>query len=208
MLAICGLFVSLPFWFIFAWAIWLEDKAAIFYFQDRCGEGGKVFKSIKFRSMIPLAEDVLGPLQAKENDPRVTKIGKILRATAMDELPQLLNILKGDMSFVGPRVLRPVEIDSEDNQPKSIWEFAGFKERSRIEPGLTGVAQIFAPRDLPRREKFKYDIWYVNNRNFWLDIKLVILSFFTTFRGKWETRKPRFKNLAKSLHCQILKELP
>lgn len=200
-----GLFFSAPLWFIITILILLEDGRPIFYLQDRTGRGGRIFKGVKFRSMIKTAETGLGPIQAREHDARVTQIGGILRVTAMDELPQLWNIFKGDMSFVGPRALRPIEIDTEDGQPKSVWEFEGFGERSSIRPGLTGVAQILAPRDIPRSEKFKYDIWYVKNRNFWLDIRIIILSFFITFMGKWEIREERFKTLTQRLNYQISK---
>ncbi len=201
LLALAGLLVSLPLWFIFGLAVWLGDRGEIFYFQERVGKDGKIFKSVKFRSMVSKAEETSGPIQSGEHDRRVTKIGKLLRATAMDELPQLWNILKGQMSFVGPRALRPFEIDGPDNQPKSIKEFAGFEQRCRIRPGLTGTAQILAPRDISRQEKFKYDIWYIGNQNLWLDVKIIILSFFITFKAKWETRQPRFKSL--SLKRQI-----
>ena len=208
LLALVGLLMSLPLWFIFALAIWLEDKGEIFYFQERAGKDGKIFKSVKFRSMVSEAEEISGPIQSHEHDRRVTKLGRILRKTAMDELPQLWNILKAEMSFVGPRALRPFEIDGPDNKPKSIKEFEGFDQRCRIRPGLTGTAQILAPRDISRREKFKYDIWYVNHQSLWLDIKIIILSFFITFMGKWEIRLPRFKSLTKKLYCRITKDLP
>ena len=155
----------------------------------------RVFKGIKFRSMIKGAERDVGPLQAKEDDARVTRLGRVLRATAMDELPQLWNILKGEMSFVGPRALRPIEIDTEDGLPKSVEEFAGFRERCLIRPGLTGIAQILAPRDISGQEKFRYDIWYLQHRNPWLDIRIILISFLITFRAKWETRKERFSAL-------------
>lgn len=207
LLALLGLFISLPLWFIFSLAIWLEDGWPIFYVQERVGKNGKIFKNIKFRSMVRYAEKKVGPVQAKEHDTRVTNIGRLFRATAMDELSGLINILRGDMSFVGPRALRPVEIDSKDGQLRSVWEFEGFKERSLIRPGLTGIAQVLAPRDISRSEKFKYDIWYVKNQNFWLDIKIIILSFLVTFMAKWETRKERFKTLTRGLHSRIVKEI-
>ncbi len=186
-LALVGLFVSLPLWFVFGLIIWLEDRGPVFYSQDRVGKGGMIFRSIKFRSMIFDAEKDLGPVQAKKNDPRITKMGSFLRKTAMDELPQLLNILKGDMSFVGPRALRTVEIESADSScAKTIFQIPGFKKRSSIQPGLTGAAQVFASRSLPREEKFKYDLWYVDNMSFWLDIRLMVKSLFTTFRAKWD----------------------
>jgi len=153
--------------------------------------------------MIVDAEKYFGPLQAQDHDQRVTRIGRLLRNTAMDELPQLINILKGDMSFVGPRALPPVEIEAGDSQPKSVWEFKGFKERSGITPGLTGIAQILAPRDIPRSEKFKYDIWYVKNQSFLLDIYLIFLSFLVTFMGKWETREDRLAFLLKGLKKKV-----
>ena len=186
-LALAGLFISLPLWFIFGLIIWLEDRGQVFYLQERAGKGGKIFRSIKFRSMIFDAEKGLGPVQAKENDPRVTKLGGFLRKTAMDELPQLLNILKGDMSFVGPRALRTMEIESADSSSvKPIFQIPGFKKRSSIRPGLTGAAQVFASRNLAREEKFKYDLWYVDNLGFWLDIRLIVRSVVTTFRAKWD----------------------
>src|SRR4030042_5007913 len=95
-----GIITSLPLWVIFPLAIKIEDREPIFYFQERVGKRGRIFRAIKFRSMIKDAEKHTGPVQAIEHHPRVPKVGRILRATAMDELPQLINILKGDMSFV------------------------------------------------------------------------------------------------------------
>jgi len=182
-----GLIFSFPLWVIFAFSVWLEDRGPIFYVQERAGKDGKIFKSIKFRSMIPQAEKGLGPIPAKLNDPRNTKIGKMLRATAMDELPQLINILKGDMSFVGPRALRPEEGElSDPSKARSIFEIPGFEIRSRVRPGLTGLAQIFASRNLAPKGKFKYDLWYINNMNFRLDIKLIAKSFLVTLKAKWD----------------------
>lgn len=196
-LALSGIFFSFPLWFILGFAVWLEDSGPVLYFQERVGKDGKIFKSLKFRSMLPEAEKDYGPLQALENDQRVTKLGKILRATAMDELPQLWNILKGEMSFVGPRALRPVEQDPYDSLPRSVWEFKGFKERCSVRPGLTGVAQIFAPRDINRNEKIQYDLWYIKNQYFLLDIYLIYISFLITFKGGWELRKSKLPFLFK-----------
>jgi len=191
-LSFIGLVLSSPLWLIFSLIIWLEDRGPIFYYQERVGKEGKIFKGVKFRSMIPDAEKDCGPLQAKENDPRITWVGKFLRAAAMDELPQLLNILKGDMSFVGPRALRPAEIEvrkSPKNNPgNEIESFPNFKLRSSVRPGLTGIAQIYAPRDITRRNKFRYDILYIKKQSLWLDIKLIFLSFWITLKRKWEVR--------------------
>jgi lipopolysaccharide/colanic/teichoic acid biosynthesis glycosyltransferase len=206
-LALFGLFIFSPLWLIFTLTIWLEDKGPVYYTQDRVGKNSKLFKGIKFRSMKSNAEEGVGPIQAKENDPRVTKIGRFLRKTAMDELPQLLNILKGDMSFVGPRALRLVERESRDNVTKSIFDFPDFDLRSKLRPGLTGVAQVFGARDLIRQEKFKYDIWYIRNQNFLLDLYIIILSFFVSLRARWETREDKFRLLGRYLKQKIEKDI-
>ncbi len=139
------------------------------------------------------AEKHTGPVQAVENDPRVTKVGRILRATAMDELPQLWNIFKGDMSFVGPRALRPKEKEVHGNPDEtSIEDIPGYKERLAVRPGLTGIAQIYLPTDALCKEKFRYDLLYIKNQSFLLDLKLIFLSFWITFRGKWESRQKKF----------------
>ena len=183
-----GLVASLPVWVAIAAAIKLEDGGPVFYTQPRVGEGGGVFNVFKFRSMIVDAEAKVGAVQATEDDPRITRIGKLLRATAMDELPQLLNILRGDMSFVGPRALRPGEVEATGSTLVAIDDIPGYRERCRLRPGLTGVAQIYAPRDVPRRHKFRFDRVYARKQSFWLDVRLIALSFWITFRGKWEHR--------------------
>ena len=192
-LSLAGLIVSSPLWILFAFLIWLEDRGSIFYKQERVGKDNRIFKVLKFRSMIKDAEKDIGPVQARENDPRVTKVGRILRATAMDELPQLINILKGDISFVGPRTLRPKESETHDDQDKmEIEKIPGYKERHSITPGLTGLAQIYLPADALRRKKFRYDLLYIKKQSFWLDLKIILLSFWITFKGKWESRKQKF----------------
>jgi len=187
-----GIIGSSPLWILFSIAILLEDGWPIFYFQERVGKNGRMFRALKFRSMLPDAEKKTGPVQAVENDPRVTKVGRILRATAMDELPQLWNILKGDMSFVGPRALRPEELEVKGNpEVLSIEEIPGYRERATVHPGLTGLAQVYLPTDALRRDKFRYDLLYIKNQSFLLDLKLVFLSFWITFRGKWESRQKK-----------------
>lgn len=187
-----GIIGSLPLWILFGLAIILEDGLPVFYLQERVGKEGKIFKGIKFRSMIKDAEKDTGPVQAVENDPRVTKVGRILRATAMDELPQLVNILKGDMSFVGPRALRPKEKEVRGNpDEKEIEKIPGYQERLAVRPGLTGLAQVYLPGEALRSEKFKYDLEYIKNQSFLFDLKLIFLSFWITFRGKWESREKK-----------------
>jgi len=111
----------------------------------------------------------------------------------MDELPQLWNIFRGDMSFVGPRALAASEIEHRGNgKCVALQEIPGYVERHSVVPGLTGVAQIFAARDIPRRQKFRYDLLYARKQSFWLDLRLIAVSFWITFRGKWETRGEKF----------------
>jgi lipopolysaccharide/colanic/teichoic acid biosynthesis glycosyltransferase len=189
LLAGTGLIGSSPLWLLLAAVIKLEDGGPVFYSQERVGEGGRVFRAYKFRSMIPDAERNVGALQAGANDARVTRVGRLMRATAMDELPQLWSIFRGDMSFVGPRALRPGEIEATgDGRFEALEDVPGFEERHSVRPGLTGIAQIYAPRDITRRNKFRYDRLYIGRQSFWLDVRLVALSFWITFRGKWEVR--------------------
>lgn len=192
-LSAAGLVMSLPVWAIAGLAIKLHDGGPVFYGQERVGRDGRVFHAWKFRSMRPDAERAIGAVQAVEDDPRVTPVGRVLRATAMDELPQLWNILRGDMSFVGPRALRPGEIEvGTDGREVALESVPGFSRRCAVRPGLTGVAQIYAPRDVPRRQKFRYDHVYIRRRSFWLDVRLILLSFWITARGSWEARGPKF----------------
>jgi lipopolysaccharide/colanic/teichoic acid biosynthesis glycosyltransferase len=188
-LAGLGLALSSPLWGLLAIVIKVEDGGPVFFSQERSGEGGRVFRVWKFRSMIPDAEKHVGAVQATEGDPRVTRIGRVMRATAMDELPQLWSIFIGDMSFVGPRALRPGEIEVlGDGRLEALEDVPGYAQRARVRPGLTGIAQIYAPRDIPRRHKFRYDRVYVARQSFWLDVGLIATSFWITFRGRWETR--------------------
>ena len=192
-LAFVGLIFSAPLWGVFAALIKVEDGGPVFFTQDRVGLGGRPFDALKFRSMRPDAEALTGAIQASEGDPRVTRIGRFMRATAMDELPQLWNILRGDMSFVGPRALRPGEIEAGANgRLERLEDVPGFEERIKVRPGLTGVAQVYAPRDVPRRQKFRYDRVYVKRASWWLDVRLILLSFWISVLGTWEARGRKY----------------
>jgi len=181
-LALLGILLFLPPALLFALVIKLEDGGPIFHSQERWGRGGRKFKAYKFRTMVPGAHEKWGLKPAEENDGRVTKIGKFLRATAMDELPQLFNILKGDMSFVGPRALATGELSPS---------VPGFQERHQVRPGLTGLAQVYAPRDASLEEKFRYDLEYIRTRSLWKDLQLILLSVWITLRGRWESRQKK-----------------
>jgi lipopolysaccharide/colanic/teichoic acid biosynthesis glycosyltransferase len=149
--------------------------------------------ALKFRSMVADAEEGVGAIQSRQNDPRVTRIGRLMRATAMDELPQLWNIARGDMSFVGPRALRPGEIEVNGRGSiERLEDVPGFERRCAVRPGLTGIAQIYAPRDIVRRRKFRYDRFYIRRQSLWLDVRLILLSFWISFRGTWEARGKKY----------------
>ena len=177
--------VSLPL----ALAIKLEDGGPVFYRQERWGRGGTRFRAYKFRTMVANSDEEFGLTQASENDPRVTKVGQILRAIGLDELPQLINIFRGEMSFVGPRSLAVGEIvKDEKGRVMKYEDIPGFRERLRVRPGLTGLATIYIPKDAPPGLKFRYDLLYIRKQSFWLDIRLIALSFWISFRGRWESR--------------------
>jgi lipopolysaccharide/colanic/teichoic acid biosynthesis glycosyltransferase len=192
-LAGAGLGLSFPLGLVIAALVKLEDGGPVFYTQPRVGRHGVRFRSWKFRSMRADADARFGPRQARPGDTRVTRVGRVLRATAMDELPQLWNILRGDMSFVGPRALMPDEIELGGGGARvAIETVPGYEARHRVRPGLTGIAQIYAARDVPRRQKFRYDLLYIRRRSFALDLRLIALSFWITLRGTWERRGAKF----------------
>jgi lipopolysaccharide/colanic/teichoic acid biosynthesis glycosyltransferase/glycosyltransferase involved in cell wall biosynthesis len=193
LLSSVGLILSAPVWGVIALAVKLHDGGPVFFPQERWGRHQSRFGVLKFRTMIPNAGAAAVSVQATEDDPRITPVGRILRATALDELPQLLNIWKGEMSFVGPRALPINERQGrEEDGDVPDEKIPGFQERLQVRPGLTGVAQIFAPRDVPRRNKFRYDLLYIRRQSFLLDVRLILLSFWITFRGAWERREGKF----------------
>ena len=192
LVASAGLIVLAPVSVLIAIAIKLEDGGPVFFRQERVGRDCAVFIAYKFRSMVVDAERLTGAVQATANDPRVTKVGRMLRATAFDELPQLWNILRGDMSVVGPRPLRPGEADTTvEGIHLPLSAIRGYEQRHRVRPGLTGIAQVYAPRDLPRTGKFRYDLLYQRKTSFCLDLQLIAQSFWITARGRWEDRGPK-----------------
>jgi len=155
-LASLGLLLSAPRWGAIALAITLEDSGPVFFRQERWGRYKRPLQVYKFRTMVPQANPAGVTVQATADDPRITQVGKLLRATALDELPQLLNIWKGEMSFVGPRALPINERQvHEGGAALPDEQIPGFAERLRLRPGLTGIAQIWAMRDIPCRHKFK-----------------------------------------------------
>jgi len=187
-LALVGLIIFMPCITIISLAIYLEDGRPVLFLQDRVGREGKIFKIIKFRSMKKTNAPYLD-VDLLQNDPRVTRVGRFLRATAMDELPQLANILAGQMSFVGPKPLLYSVDDDEKLCYKHLDQVPGYDIRIKALPGLTGIAQIYAPKDASRREKFRFDKIYVNNQSLLLDIKLILISILVTIKAGWESKR-------------------
>lgn len=192
LVAVVGLIIAAPLWVIFSIAIKLEDRGPILFRQERWGKNRTTIKVYKFRTMVPDALEKFGAMQARENDPRVTKVGRLLRVTSLDEIPQLLNIARGDMSWVGPRALPIDEVQVQEQGAIRDEAIPGFEARSRLLPGLTGIAQIFAPRDVPRKKKYQYDAVYSTRSSLWLDIRLIFLSIWITLRARWEARESKF----------------
>lgn len=176
-LAVAVTLIFSPVMLLTAAAIKLEDHGPVFYRQKRCTIDGKVFDIIKFRSMIVDAEKD-GALLCTKEDARITKVGKVIRATRIDELPQIFNILKGEMSFVGPR---PERVENVRQYTEEMPEF-GY--RLRVKGGLTGYAQIFGKYNTSAYDKLRLDLMYIENQSLSLDLKLIMLTFKTMFTAE------------------------
>jgi exopolysaccharide biosynthesis polyprenyl glycosylphosphotransferase len=175
-LSVLMLVVTSPLMLLTALAIKCCDKGKVFYRQTRCTKDGKEFEIIKFRSMVEDAEEDGVAKLAAENDSRITPVGRFIRATRIDELPQLFNILKGEMSFVGPRPERP-EIIKE-----YMEEMPEFAFRTRVKAGLTGFAQIYGKYNTVPYDKLKLDLFYIENFSVWLDVKLILMTVKTVLK--------------------------
>ena len=170
-----------PLLLLIAAAIKLDSKGPVLYVQDRVGFRRQTFRLYKFRSMVANAEELSGPIWAHENDIRVTRIGRILRKTRFDEFPQLYNIIKGNMSLVGPRPERPFFVE------KLKKKIPYYQLRLKIKPGLTGWAQIKHRYDRSLddvREKLKYDLYYIENMSLNMDFKIILATIFVVLR-RW-----------------------
>lgn len=173
------LIITIPFWLLIALAIKIEDKGKVFYFQDRVGKFRVLFRIIKFRTMRTDAEEKGRAQWAKPNDSRVTRAGKILRRTHLDELPQMLNVLKGDISLIGPRPERPEFVVQLER------EIPHYAIRHLIQPGFTGWAQIsfrYARSVTDSQKKFEYDLYYIKNRSLVLDVLILLKTIRFFFR--------------------------
>lgn len=170
----------LPLWLFLAVAIPLairiEDGGPVFYRQTRLGLGGKPFRLVKFRTMVVDAEAATGPVWAGRRDPRITRVGGVLRRLRFDELPQLGSVLRGEMSLVGPRPERPALAE------RFASEIPGFGRRLRVRPGIVGLAQAVAGYHASPRRKLRYDNLYIARMSPWLDLRLLVWCVLATIR--------------------------
>jgi len=176
LVSLIGLIFTLPVIIIFAFLIKIEDNGPAFYKQERLGKGEKRFWVYKLRSMRMDAEKY-GIQWADKDDPRITKVGGFIRKTRIDELPQLINILNGDMKLIGPRPERP-ELTDEFDQ-----DIPGFKSRLVVKPGLTGWAQVNGGYEITPEEKLQLDIYYIQNKSFSLDVKIILKTIKVVITG-------------------------
>ena len=167
LIVICPILIVIPIWLHFA-----NKGAGAFFFQERPGKDGKIFKVIKFKTMT----DERGPDgELLSNAERLTKVGRFVRAASLDELPQLINVVKGDMALIGPR-------------PLLTWFLPLYDEtqmrRHEVRPGITGWAQVNGRNTVTYGEKFKYDVWYVDHLTMWLDIKILWMTVMNVLKRK------------------------
>ena len=190
LLSIAAIIFLLPVWLLIAFAIKIESKGPVIHKTRRLGKNGTFFIKYKFRTMIPNGEEVLqrllksNPKLREEyeanykirNDPRVTRVGKFLRKTSLDELPQFFNILKGEMSLVGPRDIIPPELEQH---------YGHCKEKFlSVKPGLTGLWQVSGRSKLPYEKRVELDMYYIDHRSLWLDLKILLKTIPAVIKGE------------------------
>lgn len=176
--SLVAIIIFFPLFIIMAVAIKAESKGPVIFKQERLGRHAKIFNIYKFRSMCVGAEQTGSGQYSFEGDPRVTKVGKFIRATSIDELPQLFNILKGDMSFIGPRpplTYHPWEISEYTKEQLRMFE---------VRPGITGWAQVNGRKEVEWHERIRLNVWYVDNASLLLDIKILFLTFFKVLKNE------------------------
>lgn len=172
-LSVVGLIVLSPLFLIIAICIKLDSEGPVFFLQERAGFKGKPFMIYKFRSMVNNAVNMGDGYYTGENDPRITRVGRFLRNTSLDEIPQLINIIKGEMSIIGPRPTLMYQVKEYDDFQK---------RRLLMKPGITGLAQVNGRNSLTWPERIKYDVKYVDNYSLWLDIKIFFKTIIVVFK--------------------------
>ncbi|MDR4505457.1 MAG: sugar transferase [Candidatus Scalindua sp.] len=178
--SVMGLFILTPVFIVVGIVIKLTSQGPVFYTQERVGRGGRLFEIIKFRTMYVDAESKTGPIWAGRNDPRITLFGRFLRKTHIDELPQLINVISGDMSIIGPRPERPFFVQEFKENIR------GYARRLTIKPGITGLAQCCHKYDetiQDVRSKLSYDVLYIKKMCLLLDIKILLLTLKVSILG-------------------------
>lgn len=183
-----ALIVLLPIFAVIGIFIKLDSKGPVFFVQERAGKDGKIFKAYKLRTMVERADRLTGNNPIEEKNPYITRIGKVLRRIGIDELPQLINVFKGDMSLVGPR---PTIL----YQVKEYNDFQ--RKRLSVKPGITGWALINGRNKLSWPEKIKLDIWYIEHWSFWLDIKILLKTISVIIVGEGLYVEPKDINIVK-----------
>jgi lipopolysaccharide/colanic/teichoic acid biosynthesis glycosyltransferase len=188
-LALFGLALAAPVWLLSLFLVWFEEPGPPLFVKNSVGKGGVNFRQFKLRTMVREAEEGTGPILSYAGDDRVLVSGRFLRKTALDELPQLVNILKGEMSFVGPRPQRTVLVCGY------LQEMPEYAERHRVPPGLAGLAQVAGDYYLSPRQKLRFDRLYIRYSSLGFDLKLLFLAFLIAFwfrwRKDWDGRLPR-----------------
>lgn len=169
------LIVLLPIFLIVAFLIKIDSKGPVFFLQERVVKNGKIFKAIKFRTMVTEAPQKTRGIYINKDNPYVTRVGKFLRRSGIDELPQLINVLKGEMSLVGPRPTLPYQVEKYDDFQR---------KRLLMKPGITSWALIHGRNKLTWTERIKLDVWYVEHWSFWLDIKILFKTVWVVAKGE------------------------
>jgi len=170
-----ALLVLLPIFLIAAILIKIDSKGPVFFLQERVGKDGKIFKVFKFRTMIVEAPEKTKGKYIEKSNPYVTRVGKFLRRSGIDELPQVINVLKGDMSFVGPRPTLQYQVEKYNDFQK---------KRLLMKPGITSWALIHGRNKLTWPERIEYDVWYVEHWSFWFDIKILFKTVWVVAKGE------------------------
>jgi len=168
-----GLLLISPLLLGVALAIKLDDRGPVFFRQQRAGLKGQIFKIFKFRTMVQNAEKMGAGVFVEEEDPRITRVGKFLRHSSLDELPQLINIVRGEMSLVGPRPTLPYQVENYDQRQM---------RRLEVKPGITGWAQVNGRSALTWPERIELDLWYIDNWSLWLDLKIILKTFLVVLK--------------------------